>query len=43
MANVAGIGTIRAYRRAIGKKQQIGVCRDLISTFRALEAVNMEE
>lgn len=43
LADVAAIGTVRADWRAVRQKEQIGIGSHLVSAFRALEAVDVEE
>lgn len=43
VADVAVIRTVGANGGAIGKEEEVGICSDLISTFRALEAVDVEK
>lgn len=42
-ADVATVGAVGAYWRAIREEEQVGVCGDFFATFRALETVDMEE
>ena len=42
-ADVAAVGAIRTDGGAVGEKQEVRVGRYLVSTFRALKAVNVEE
>jgi hypothetical protein len=43
MTNIAAIGAIGTYRRAVGKEEKIGVCCDLVPAFSALEAVDVKK
>jgi len=43
MTNIAAIGAIGTYWRAIGEEEEISVCCDLVPAFGALEAVDVKE
>lgn len=43
MANIATVRAVCTYRRTVGEKQEVCVGSDSVCTFRASEAVDMEE
>ena len=43
LADIAAVGAVGAYGRAVREQQQVRVRRHLVSAFRALEAVDVEE
>jgi len=43
MTNVATVGAIGTYRRAVGEEEEISIGGDLVPTFSALEAVDVKE
>ena len=43
LADVAAVRAVGAYRGAVREEQQVGVRRHLVSAFRALETINVEE
>lgn len=43
VANIATVGAIGTYWRAVGEEEEIGVGCDLVPTFSALETVDVKE
>ena len=43
LADIAAVGAVGAYRRAVGEQEQVRVRGDLVTALRAFEAVDVEE